>query len=66
MEKQVKCCLCESRLDKDCIGINKKLLGRRITRFLCIKCLATHLDIDVEDIYARISEIKDQGCALFF
>lgn len=66
MEKPVKCCLCESKLDKDTIGLNKKLLGRKLTKFFCMDCLAAHIDISVEDLYAKIREFKDQGCTLFF
>lgn len=66
MEKLVKCRLCESKLDKDAIGLNKKLLGRKLTKFFCIDCLAAHIDISVEDLYAKISEFKEQGCTLFF
>jgi hypothetical protein len=65
MEKSVKCCLCESKLDKVTIGLNKKFLGRKITKFLCIECLAAHIDISVEDLYEKIKEFKDQGCTLF-
>jgi len=66
MEKPVKCCLCESKLDKDTIGLNKKLLGRKLIKFLCMDCLAAHIDISVEDLYVKIIEFKDQGCTLFF
>lgn len=65
MEKSVKCCLCESKLDKDTIGLNKKLFGKKLTKFFCMDCLAAHIDISVEDLYAKISEFKDQGCTLF-
>jgi hypothetical protein len=65
MEKSKKCCLCESKLDKDAIGLNKKLLDKNLTRFLCIDCLAAHLEITAEDLVAKISEFKEQGCTLF-
>lgn len=65
MEKPVKCCLCESRLDKDTVGLNKKLLGRKLTKFFCMDCLAAHTDISVQDLYEKIRELKDQGCTLF-
>jgi uncharacterized protein YlaI len=65
MEKPVKCCLCEGKLDKDTIGLNKKLLGRKLAKFFCIDCLAAHISIPVEDLYTKISEFKDQGCTLF-
>lgn len=65
MGKAVKCCLCERKLDKDTIGLNKKLFGKKLTKFFCIDCLSAHIDISVEDLYAKISEFKDQGCTLF-
>jgi hypothetical protein len=65
MGKPVKCCLCESKLDKTAINLNKKLLGRKFTKFFCIDCLAAHIDISAEDLYAKIEEFKEQGCTLF-
>lgn len=65
MEKVKKCYLCESKLDKDAIGLNKKLLNKNLSRFLCIECLAAHLDVSVEDLNVKIGEFKDQGCTLF-
>jgi uncharacterized protein YlaI len=65
MEKVKKCYLCEAKLDKDVIGLNKKLLDKSLLRFLCIDCLAAHLDVSVEDLKTKISEFKGQGCTLF-
>jgi uncharacterized protein YlaI len=65
MEKTKKCYLCEAKLDKDAIGLSKKLLGKNLSRFLCIDCLAAHLDVSAEDLVAKINEFKDQGCTLF-
>ena len=65
MGKTKKCYLCEAKLDKDTIGLNKKLIDKSISRFLCIDCLAAHLDVSTEDLNAKISEFKDQGCVLF-
>lgn len=65
MEKLKKCYLCEVKLDKDSIALNKKLLDKSLSRFLCIDCLAAHLDVSIEDLKAKISDFKDQGCTLF-
>jgi len=65
MEKAIKCCVCENKLDKNTIGLNKKLLNRKLAKFFCIDCLSTHLDVPAEDLCAKIKEFKDQGCALF-
>lgn len=65
MDKVKKCYLCEAKLDKDGIGLNKKLLDKSLSRFLCIECLAAYLDVSVEDLKTKISEFKGQGCTLF-
>ena len=65
MAQAKKCCLCEGELDKDAIGLNKKILDKDISRFMCIDCLASHLDVTAEELKAKIEEFKDQGCTLF-
>jgi hypothetical protein len=65
MNRKEKCCLCESEPDKIAIGLNKKLLGRNVTKLFCISCLAEYLDITVEDLLAKVEDFKLQGCILF-
>jgi hypothetical protein len=60
------CCECKSVLEKDHIALSKKLLGRSITRFYCITCLAKFLECEVNDLEIKIMEFKEQGCGLFF
>lgn len=52
-------------LDKDTIGINKKLLGEKIEDFYCIDCLAEYLGVTVDELLDKIEEFKEQGCKLF-
>ena len=52
-------------LDKNTIGINKKLLGEDITSFYCMDCLADYLGCEVQDILDKIEEFKEEGCKLF-
>lgn len=56
---------CKDDLNKDTIGINKKLLGENINNFYCMDCLADYLDTTVEDLLDKIEEFKDEGCTLF-
>lgn len=64
MEKE--CLACHKKpLDKDTIGINKKLLGKEIDAFYCLECLADYLGCTVEDILDKIEEFKEEGCTLF-
>lgn len=61
-----ECIMCGKRnLNKDAIGINKKLLGEDIENFYCIDCLANYLECTVEDLMDKIEEFKEDGCKLF-
>ena len=62
----INCICCEKvQLDKNTIGINKKLLGDSINNFYCMDCLAEYLGVTVEDLIDKIEEFKEQGCELF-
>ena len=64
--KRISCVSCgKEALEKDEIGINKKLLGEQVETFYCMDCLADYLGVSVEDILDKIEEFKDQGCKLF-
>lgn len=63
---EIECVACSKKsLDKDTIGINKKLLGKEIKRFYCMDCLADYLGCSVEDLLDKIEEFKEEGCTLF-
>lgn len=62
----VDCIICEKKeLDKDTIGINKKLLGIEIKNYYCLDCLAEYLECTVEELLEKIEEFKAEGCKLF-
>lgn len=62
----MECLACgKTPLDKNTIGINKKLLGREIKKFYCMDCLADYLECTVDDLLEKIEEFKEQGCILF-
>lgn len=66
MKKKIDCFICGTKnLDKNTIGINKKLLGEDISDFYCMDCLADFLDCSVQDILDKIEEFKESGCTLF-
>lgn len=52
-------------LDKNEIGINKKLLGEQVENFYCLSCLADYLEVTVDELNAKIEEFKEEGCKLF-
>ena len=62
----VSCISCgKLELEKNEIGINKKLLGEQIENYYCIDCLAEYLECSVEDLLDKIEEFKADGCKLF-
>jgi len=62
----INCISCyKKNLNKDTIGINKKLLGENLKTFYCIDCLASYLDCSVNDLIEKIEEFKEEGCKLF-
>jgi hypothetical protein len=65
MSKRVSCYHCEAEVAKIAVALNKKLLGRKITRFYCLDCLANYLEVTTDELLARAEEFKEQGCALF-
>ena len=66
MSKTKSCFVCDKeKLTHNEVGLNKKLIGRNIKKFLCLQCLADHLDISTDDLLERVQEFKDGGCNLF-
>lgn len=61
-----ECIVCgKKNIDKNTVGINKKLLGKEIKKFYCMDCLADYLECTVDDLNDKIEEFKDEGCTLF-
>ena len=65
MKKIFKCKFCGSPLTKDCVALNKKLIGRNVKEFLCLTCMADDFDCTEDDLRDKIEEFKEQGCTLF-
>lgn len=64
--KQFNCVACSKPdLDKDTVGINKKLFGENIKNFYCMGCLADYLGCTVQELLDKIEEFKEEGCKLF-
>lgn len=62
----IECLACGKKsLDKDTIGINKKILGKHVKKYYCIECLADYLECSVNDLKDKIEEFKEEGCELF-
>ena len=61
-----KCVACGTEnMDKNTLGLNKKLLGTGIKNYFCMDCLADYLDVTVEELLDKVEEFKDEGCKLF-
>ena len=63
---EIECLACGKKpLNKDIIGINKKLIGKQVKTYYCMDCLADFLGCTVEDLLEKIEEFKEEGCELF-
>lgn len=63
---RIECVACGKKgLDKNTVGINKKLLGENISGFYCMDCLAEYLECTVDELLDKIEEFKAEGCKLF-
>ena len=52
-----ECVACGKKpLEKDTIGINKKMLGKDITNFYCMDCLADYLGCTVDELLEEESQ----------
>lgn len=60
------CYVCgKDPLTKDEIGVCKKLIDKKTTKFYCIPCLAEQFEVTEEELLAKIEEFKAEGCTLF-
>lgn len=50
---------------KDIIGLNKKLLGRNRTDYLCVPCLAEYTESSEVELWHIMHDFKELGCELF-
>lgn len=63
--KAAICHLCGTKLEKDHIALNKKLLGRQVKKFFCLRCFADYFSCLEEDLLIKIEEFREMGCELF-
>lgn len=60
------CYVCgKENLNKNEIGLTKKLLSKDVKTYYCINCLAEYLEVDTELLIEKVEEFKAQGCTLF-
>lgn len=63
---KISCFSCGKKvLDRDTIALNKKLIGEKIDKYLCMSCLADYLGVTIIELVDKIEEFKEQGCLLF-
>lgn len=66
--KTEKCCrYCEKKLDRNAIGLNKKLFEADAKRnlYMCFPCMAEYLECSEDDLREKVEEFKREGCKLF-
>lgn len=65
MKKTYDCKCCSETIEQDAIGLYRKLLDKSAKAYLCMNCLANHLDTTVEELREKAAEFKAEGCKLF-
>ncbi len=65
-DKKKICYVCGKKpLNKDEIGLTKKLIDKESPVFYCLPCLADYLEVTPEELMAKIEDFKEAGCTLF-
>lgn len=65
MDKK-NCYVCgKENINKNEIGLTKKLIDKNTKYFYCLDCLAEYLEVDTELLLEKVEEFKAQGCTLF-
>ena len=60
------CYVCGKRqLSKDEVGISRKLIDKNTKCFYCYNCLAEYLEVDIDFLFAKVEEFKEEGCIFF-
>lgn len=60
------CYVCgKENLNKNEIGLTKKLLSKDAKAYYCLDCLSEYLEVDAEVLLEKVEEFKAQGCDLF-
>ena len=65
MDEPFRCIRCGTVLEKDDIGLTRKMVNRGAREFWCVSCLADHFDLPVETLREKIEEFRAMGCTLF-
>ncbi len=65
MVRNTNCIICSSKVEKNAIGLYRKLIEKNAKKFMCLKCLANHLDTSTDDLLEKIDDFKATGCKLF-
>ena len=60
------CYVCgKKKLNKNEIGLTRKILSKNAKTYYCLDCLAEYLEVDTELLLEKVEEFKAQGCDLF-
>ncbi len=56
---------CGAILERDEIALTRKMINRGAEKFLCLRCLSDHFQVNDEILRQKIIEFKAMGCTLF-
>ena len=59
------CCQCGARVNRDEIGLTKKLINRGTEDYLCLACLSKRFQVSPEKLLEMADAFRASGCTLF-
>lgn len=59
------CFRCEGNISFDEAALNKKLINRGCTKYLCLDCLSNEFKVSKKALSDKIEYFKKSGCTLF-
>lgn len=60
-----KCQKCSRRVTADEAALCKKLIGKNLTKYMCITCMAKYFEVSEKLLNEKIEQYKALGCTLF-
>ena len=64
--KNYICYVCgKNPIEKNEVGLTKKLIGSNPEHYYCLSCLAEYLEVTEDELVAKVEEFKEEGCKLF-
>ena len=59
------CKVCGAEVSADGVGLNRKIINRGVTEYMCVRCLAAYFHTTEESLLGFADRMRASGCVLF-